>query len=119
MSRWLLGLGDPASEPTLKETRTIRLEETTLNRVVTPNGVPAVEDTTQGADRAKALAEDAETEQHANRLCEKAVARNLFKRGKAAPSKKKPGKLPPRPDAQSKDSREAAADILREMTRRR
>ena len=43
----------------------------------------------------------------------------LFKRGKATSAKKKPGKLPPRPEQQSKDSREAAADILREMTRRR
>ena len=59
-------------------------------------------------------------EQHANRLLrKKSSGWNLFKRGKAAPRKKKPGKLPPGPDAQSKDSREAAADILREMTRRR
>jgi hypothetical protein len=50
---------------------------------------------------------------------EKSGGWNIFKRGKPATNKKKPGKLPPRPDAQSKDSREAAADILREMTRRR
>jgi len=41
---------------------------------------------------------------------------NFFKKGAA---KKKPGKLPPRPADATKDSREAAADILREMTRRR
>jgi hypothetical protein len=41
-----------------------------------------------------------------------------LKRGKAQ-SKPKPGKLPPRQVEQSRDSREAAADILREMTRRR
>jgi hypothetical protein len=44
---------------------------------------------------------------------------NFFKRGKSGSAKRKPGKLPPRPDAPTKDSREAAADILREMTRRR
>jgi hypothetical protein len=44
----------------------------------------------------------------------------LFKKkGPAAPKKAAPGKLPPRPSELSKDSREAAADILREMTRRR
>ena len=42
-----------------------------------------------------------------------------LKRGKPATAKKKPGKLPPRPDQPVKDSGEAAADILREMTRRR
>ena len=118
VSRWLLGLGDPASEPTLKETRTIRLEETTLNRVVPPNGVPAVEDTSAD-EAAEALAEDTDESSARTDSAEKSSGWNLFKRGKAAPSKKKPGKLPPRPDAQSKDSREAAADILREMTRRR
>ena len=42
-----------------------------------------------------------------------------MKRGKGA-AKKAPGKLPPRTDqGQSKDSRDAAADILREMQRRR
>jgi hypothetical protein len=42
-----------------------------------------------------------------------------MKRGKG-PAKKAPGKLPPRTDQQqSKDSRDAAADILREMQRRR
>ena len=44
----------------------------------------------------------------------------FLKRGKAAaPKKKEPGKLPPREEQKSKDSRAAAADILREMQRRR
>jgi pSer/pThr/pTyr-binding forkhead associated (FHA) protein len=118
VSRWLLGLGDPAGEPTLKETRTIRLEETTLNRVVPPQGAPAVEDALSEDEAAES---DPETLEDGTRTdaAEKSASWNLFKRGKAAPSKKKPGKLPPRPEAQSKDSREAAADILREMTRRR
>ena len=43
-----------------------------------------------------------------------------LKRGKAGPAKKEPGKLPPRSDqGPTKDSRAAAADILREMQRRR
>ena len=41
-----------------------------------------------------------------------------FKTGKNR-AKKQPGKLPPRPADPTKDSREAAADILREMNRRR
>jgi len=118
VSRWLLGLSDPASEPTLKETRTIRLEETTLNRVVPSNGVPAVEDTSAD-EAAESLAEDADENSTRTDSAEKSSGWNLFKRGKSEPGKKKPGKLPPRPEAQSKDSREAAADILREMTRRR
>jgi hypothetical protein len=44
----------------------------------------------------------------------------FLKRGKpAGPKKKEPGKLPPREEQKSKDSRDAAADILREMQRRR
>jgi hypothetical protein len=43
-----------------------------------------------------------------------------LKRGKGGPTKKQPGKLPPRTDqGPTKDSRAAAADILREMQRRR
>ena len=40
-------------------------------------------------------------------------------KGKTAPSHAKPGKLPTIPKDKSKDSCEAAAEILREMTRRR
>ena len=43
----------------------------------------------------------------------------FFKRGKGAAPKKQPGKLPPRAVEPTKDSRDAAADILREMQRRR
>jgi hypothetical protein len=35
------------------------------------------------------------------------------------PEKKAPGKLPPRPTTQSKDSREAAADMLKKLFNRR
>jgi pSer/pThr/pTyr-binding forkhead associated (FHA) protein len=119
VSRWLLGLADPAIETTLKETRTIRLEETTLNRVVPPQGAPEGEDVLGEDEAAESETEISEENGTRTDDPEKSGGWNLFKRGKSAPGKKKPGKLPPRPEAQSKDSREAAADILREMTRRR
>ncbi|HJQ79918.1 MAG TPA: FHA domain-containing protein [Lacipirellulaceae bacterium] len=114
VSRWLLGVPDPKSEDTLKETRTMRLEETTLNRR-TIGDVPAVENVALDESEESAV-DDPAAEQEA---AEKSSAWSFFKRGKSSAGKKKPGKLPPRPDAPSKDSREAAADILREMTRRR
>jgi pSer/pThr/pTyr-binding forkhead associated (FHA) protein len=114
VSRWLLGVPDPKSEDTLKETRTMRLEETTLNRR-TIGEVPTVENVSLDESEESAVDEPAAEQEAA----EKSSAWNFFKRGKSGAGKKKPGKLPPRPDAPSKDSREAAADILREMTRRR
>jgi len=41
------------------------------------------------------------------------------KEGKAGKDKKEPGKLPPRPSTSSKDSREAAADMLKKFFNRR
>jgi pSer/pThr/pTyr-binding forkhead associated (FHA) protein len=114
VSRWLLGVPDPKSEDTLKETRTMRLEETTLNRR-TIGDAPTVENVASEEPEESAVAEPAAEQEAA----EKSSAWSFFKRGKSSAGKKKPGKLPPRPDAPSKDSREAAADILREMTRRR
>ena len=121
VSRWLLGVPDPANDATLKETRTIRLEETSVNRVKASDDASTVEDV--GAAEEDASAEDeldasASGDQESD-PAEGSSGWSFFKRGKGATPKKKPGKLPPRPDAQSKDSREAAADILREMTRRR
>jgi pSer/pThr/pTyr-binding forkhead associated (FHA) protein len=113
VSRWLLGVPDPASEDTLKETRTMRLEETTLNRR-TIGEVPAVENAVEESEESDAAEPAAEQE-----AADKSSSWNFFKRGKSGAGKKKPGKLPPRPESASKDSREAAADILREMTRRR
>ncbi|HEY3393196.1 MAG TPA: FHA domain-containing protein [Lacipirellulaceae bacterium] len=114
VSRWLLGVPDPKTEDTLKETRTMRLEETTLNRR-TIGDVPAIEHVASDESEESAVDEPAAEQEAA----EKSSAWSFFKRGKSGAGKKKPGKLPPRPDAPSKDSREAAADILREMTRRR
>jgi pSer/pThr/pTyr-binding forkhead associated (FHA) protein len=118
VSRWLL---DQASGmDTLKETRSLRAEDTstTLNRI--PTGDTAtVEDISQlpesaDGDDKDATATNEEAEEGGSGVWK------FFKRGKG-PAKKKqqPGKLPPRTDQQTKDSREAAADILREMTRRR
>jgi pSer/pThr/pTyr-binding forkhead associated (FHA) protein len=118
VSRWLLGIPDAQRDAPLKETLSIRLEETSLSRA------PVRSDTATVDDSADVLPDDPEqTPNDADSTLradsgEKSGGWNLFRRGKTG-AKKKPGKLPPRPDAPTKDSREAAADILREMTRRR
>lgn len=118
VSRWLLGLTDAPADVNLRETRTIRLEDTTLSRTVPVDNSATVEDAAALTDATESDASDADTTRIDE--SEKSGRWNLFKRGKGGGlTKKKPGKLPPRPEAQSKDSREAAADILREMTRRR
>jgi pSer/pThr/pTyr-binding forkhead associated (FHA) protein len=114
VSRWLLGVPDPKGEDTLKETRTMRLEETTLNRRTIADAQTADDAASVEPDEPVGAEPSAEQE-----AAEKSSGWNFFKRGKSGAGKKKPGKLPPRPDAPTKDSREAAADILREMTRRR
>jgi predicted component of type VI protein secretion system len=121
VTRWLLDQPGTVPPDTLKETRSMRAEETstTLNRVSKSGDTSTIEDVSQFAeppsDDAAAVATEDETEEEGGSGVWK-----FFKRGKAgANNKKKPGKLPPRPEQQTKDSREAAADILREMTRRR
>jgi pSer/pThr/pTyr-binding forkhead associated (FHA) protein len=117
ISRWLLGQPDANGEANLKETLTLQLEETQAHGRVPLNGsgtetladVAAVEADESGEQ----LIGDGPADDDSK------AGWSFFKRGKAAPAKKKVGKLPPRPEQQSKDSREAAADILREMTRRR
>jgi pSer/pThr/pTyr-binding forkhead associated (FHA) protein len=120
VSRWLLDQPSDMAD-TLKETRSMRAEETstTLNRVSMTGDTATVEDVSQLADASsiedKAAAETGEeVEEEGGSGIWK-----WLKRGKGAVQKKKPGKLPQRPDQPTKDSREAAADILREMTRRR
>jgi predicted component of type VI protein secretion system len=113
ISRWLLGVPESKPGDSLKETRTIRMEETTtINRT----GATPVEAHSNGD-----ATEPGATEENDQASGEDSTAGgwSWMKRGKNQP-KKKPGKLPPRQAEQSsKDSREAAADILREMTRRR
>jgi pSer/pThr/pTyr-binding forkhead associated (FHA) protein len=113
ISRWLLGEMDN----TLKETRSLRAEDTNtaLNRATVIGDKQTVEDVSEVAEEMKA-AEDAAAGEAAD---DSKGGWNLFRKGGKGSAKKKPGKLPPRPQEASKDSREAAADILREMTRRR
>jgi pSer/pThr/pTyr-binding forkhead associated (FHA) protein len=133
VSRWLLGVTDVDGPETLKETRSLKAEETrtTMTRV-TMTGDPSttIEDVSK---LAQALAAENEEAVESNGEAEGEVASepageaedgsgvwNWMKRGKGAAAKKKPGKLPPRADqGPTKDSRAAAADILREMQRRR
>jgi pSer/pThr/pTyr-binding forkhead associated (FHA) protein len=114
ISRWLLGMPDANGEANLNETLTMQLEETkTHSRISDLSGL-ANQDTVE-----EPSAEQAEADDEAGVEGDSKNGWGLFKRGKTPTDKKKPGKLPPRPEQQSKDSREAAADILREMTRRR
>ena len=130
ISRWLLGLPDSNGDATLKETRTIRLEETkTHKRAPAPAAETSttIEDMTEASEAASEAADASADEpskssddEAANAPAEtKSGGWSLFRRGKGAAAKQKPGKLPPRPDQPTKDSREAAADILRGMQRRR
>jgi pSer/pThr/pTyr-binding forkhead associated (FHA) protein len=117
ISRWLLGMSDTNGEANLKETRTIRLEETSTQKRAAPAESSTVEDVADVAGSSDTQAGTPEDDSSAE-ANSKSGSWNLFKRGKGA-AKPKPGKLPPRPEEASKDSREAAADILREMQRRR
>ena len=122
ISNWLLGIG--TNGDTLKETRAIKAEDTTttLQRSKLLEAKQTVEDVTlPETDEAAPEIDSANGENASDSKADsKAGWGGLFKRGaKTADAKKKPGKLPPRPEQISKDSREAAADILREMQRRR
>jgi hypothetical protein len=97
----------------------MRAEETstTMNRVPSTGDTATVEDVeqlTNGAAGAEGTTGVPEGEEEGSGVWK------FLKRGKVAgPKKKEPGKLPPRDEQKSKDSRDAAADILREMQRRR
>ncbi|MGD9637061.1 MAG: FHA domain-containing protein, partial [Pirellulales bacterium] len=114
ISRWLLGL--EGGGDAMRETQTLSLEETTAIK----RGAPA-ETTAAGAEpEAEATDEEVLTNGDSKAGDESATKSGgwgFFK--KKGAGKKAPGKLPPRPSELTKDSREAAADILREMTRRR
>ncbi|MCI0492121.1 MAG: FHA domain-containing protein [Planctomycetes bacterium] len=114
VSSWLLGTSNTSSEAMLKETRALRMEETTsLKHVAAKPGAASAEESTVDQESSPPTANDA-----AEPSAEQKSGWDWFKLGKGA-AKKKVGKLPPRStDAQSKDSREAATDILRGMTRR-
>lgn len=121
ISRWLLGVTDADGDETLKETRTISMEETgALEQAVQlkkeASETPAAEQTEPVSLEAESNHEHPD-EQSEDAEASKSGSWSWLKFGKGK-EKKKPGKLPKRPNEQSKDSREAAADILREMTRR-
>jgi pSer/pThr/pTyr-binding forkhead associated (FHA) protein len=93
ISRWLIG-PDPGSH-SLAETQSFKLDET----------------------RAIATASEGQTIAAGDKNADSSAstpASDSKEKGKP-----KPGKLPPVPKAMAKDSREAAADVLREMARRR
>jgi pSer/pThr/pTyr-binding forkhead associated (FHA) protein len=114
VSRWLLGLDGDVSD-TLKETRSMHAEDTstTMNRI-------SMTDDTTTVEEVSAVTKDAESAIPSESDEAGSGVWKFLRRGKAAgPKKKEPGKLPPREDQKTKDSRDAAADILREMQRRR
>jgi len=116
---------DSASEEdvsdTLKETRSMRAEDTstTMNRVSMTGDTATVEDVAQLAQAASAGEEESAAAPEGEE--EGSGVWKFLKRGgkPPAPKKKEPGKLPPREEQKTVDSRAAAADILREMQRRR
>jgi pSer/pThr/pTyr-binding forkhead associated (FHA) protein len=119
VSRWLLGISEAASTEAMRETTTLSMEDTTTIARMSPpkhSAAPAAID-------APAVAEGSGTDVLPSAAAEESKSESggwsLFKKGKPSAKKTAPGKLPPRPADASKDSREAAADILREMTRRR
>jgi pSer/pThr/pTyr-binding forkhead associated (FHA) protein len=124
ISRWLLGVSDADAEESLKETRTIRMEETgaiekAARRSQKPETTNEHEDPNPADSNVDAdVMEEADEAEDTDGDAKKSGAWGWLKFGKGR-QKKKPGKLPPRAgDADTKDSREAAAEILREMTRR-
>lgn len=124
ISRWLLGINDVDGPETLKETRSLRAEDTRTNiSRVSVGDTATVEDVNALAKATEDMAEEM-ADADGNLTEEAAKEENggrwgWLKLGKGGAAKKKPGKLPQRPGQASKDTREAAADILREMQRRR
>jgi len=118
VTRWLLDFNADVSD-TLKETRSMRAEDTstTMNRVPMTGDTATVDDVAELA-KASADGESAATPEGEE---EGSGVWKFLKRGgkPAGPKKKEPGKLPPREEQKTVDSRAAAADILREMQRRR
>lgn len=118
-------LTEPASESqVLHETRSLRLDETQGGQV--PADAPAEEGDVSQAEN---ILDDKEDEvSQAESVLEEEHAPASDPAGETAGSdsslkrkdKQEPGKLPSRPKGPStKDSREAAAEVLRAMTRRR
>ncbi|TWT76083.1 FHA domain-containing protein FhaB [Posidoniimonas polymericola] len=103
ISNWLLG-GDPTSSVSMRETMSFRVDETRSSKIAAPAGEAATD-----ADAEDVLAEGGEEAEH-DSGSDKKDKKDKKRFGKLPELPKKPG---------TKDSREAAADILREMSRRR
>jgi hypothetical protein len=99
ISQWLLGTSSSA----LNETQTIRIDDTNAGRL---SGILA-------ADTAELKAEEVSSAE-----AEKPAEDEGSRIGKG-PAKRAPGKLPKSMGPTSKDSREAAAEALRNWSRRR
>lgn len=108
ISRWLLGPGPDGEESpndrAMRETQTFRMDETHAMLSKAAEQAATITDDVI-AEEASGESSDSDEEE----------ASDSKKKGKKQPGKLP--KLPPKP--QSKDSREAAADILRELARRR
>lgn len=103
ISNWLLG-GDPTSSVSMRETMSFRVDETRSSKIPAP-----AEDEAQQEPASEGEADaEASSEEVAEDDAKKKDKKKRF--GKLPSIPKKPG---------AKDSREAAADILREMARRR
>ncbi|TWT35853.1 FHA domain-containing protein FhaB [Posidoniimonas corsicana] len=103
ISNWLLG-GDPTSSVSMRETMSFRVDETRSSKIPAP-----AEDEVQQEPASEGEADaEAPSEEVAEDDAKKKDKKKRF--GKLPSIPKKPG---------AKDSREAAADILREMARRR
>lgn len=119
ISRWLLGL-EGGGENSMRETQTLSLEETAAITRGRPTPEVAEDVTATAETTAEGEIDEAEAAAKSDDAsASKSGGWGMFKFGKKGAAKKSPGKLPPRPSELTKDSREAAADILREMTRRR
>lgn len=102
ISDWLLGDHGGGDSPAIGETLSMRTDETRISREK------------EELDKLAAAEADSDETQ------EEVAAEEEAEDDKGKKKKKEPGKLPFRPDKpQSKDSREAAEQILRDMARRR
>ena len=125
ISRWLIGV--KSGSQATQDTQSFRVEDT-KSAGATGGESAGVED----ESTAEASTPDGDADQENDNGAEVASEGSskssgvwgLFGKGKSktkeTPKRRKPGKLPKVPNRQkSKDSGEAAADVLREMTRRR
>lgn len=103
ISDWLLGEAPVGAAPGIGETLAMRTDETRIAREAAEQAAAAGAANAEGETAELAPEEGAEEEE-----------------GDDKKKKKEPGKLPFRPHKpQAKDSREAAAQVLRDMARRR